>query len=45
MKILRHNKFHPNKVKLVQELSDNDFDRRLKSLHAYGVSVFPDLGQ
>lgn len=28
MRILRDNKFHPYKVRLVQELSDDDFDRR-----------------
>ncbi|KAJ8912778.1 hypothetical protein NQ315_002535 [Exocentrus adspersus] len=28
MKILHDNKFHPYKVRLVQELSDDDFDRR-----------------
>lgn len=29
-KILQINKFHPYKIRLVQELSNDDFDRRIE---------------
>ncbi|EFN73065.1 hypothetical protein EAG_00196, partial [Camponotus floridanus] len=29
-RILKHHKFHPYKIKLLQELNEDDFDRRLQ---------------